>query len=404
MRKLGLLLGLSLLLFACNYSDKGAAISTNLPSTNLEGKVIEHPNVTISGVIKNGANQTVVLMASQGNAFKEISKTETNDKGQFVLKGAIEEIGLYQLKLDSSRTSNGLIKSVPLTLVPDDEVTIYLNNDDSYGYTAKYEGTEWASSLNGYMNQMSKFVDWQKSITPEQQKDRDALIQMLIEHKSVIDDFVKQEIEKNPTNPANVLLMTNLMPMMGYEYYNEAYITPLKSLQKAFNKAYPNATVTATLTKEIPRIEKEFKSYQLYRIQHIAPEIALPNPKGDTMKLSSLKGKYVLIDFWASWCGPCRRENPNVVAAYKKYHDKGFEIYSVSLDDNKQKWVQAIQQDGLIWNNHVSELKKWNSQVAQEYGINAIPHSILINPEGKIIAENLRGASLLQKLASIYGS
>lgn len=130
------------------------------------------------------------------------------------------------------------------------------------------------------------------------------------------------------------------------------------------------------------------------------PEIDLPNPDGENVPLSSLRGKVVLIDFWASWCKPCRMENPNVVAAYNEYKDKGFTVYGVSLDRTKNAWVNAIAQDGLTW-THVSDLKFWNSVAAKDYGVSGIPFAILIDQEGKVIGKNLRGRALQQKLAEV---
>jgi peroxiredoxin len=127
------------------------------------------------------------------------------------------------------------------------------------------------------------------------------------------------------------------------------------------------------------------------------------NPQGKPVKLSSFRGKYVLLDFWASWCGPCRAENPNVVSVYAKYHPKGFDILSVSLDrpGDKDKWLSAIQGDKLTW-THVSDLQFWNNAVAKEYGITSIPQNFLIDPNGKIIGKGLRGDELTKKLSEIF--
>ena len=131
-----------------------------------------------------------------------------------------------------------------------------------------------------------------------------------------------------------------------------------------------------------------------------APELAYENPNGKKLKLSSLKGKLVLIDFWASWCGPCRRENPNLVSAYQKYtkknfkQGKGFEIYSLSIDSKQKAWVNAINKDELFWQFHVSDLGGWQSEGSNKYGIRKIPSNVLIDGKGIIIAKNLKGAAL----------
>ena len=134
-----------------------------------------------------------------------------------------------------------------------------------------------------------------------------------------------------------------------------------------------------------------------------APEIAQTDTAGVVRKLSDLKGKVVLIDFWASWCGPCRKENPAVVAAYKKYREKGFEVFSVSLDQDKGRWISAILQDGLVWSNHVSDLRGWQNEVAAKYSITSIPRTVLLDRNGIITDHNLRGEALEKKLKEIFG-
>jgi peroxiredoxin len=131
-----------------------------------------------------------------------------------------------------------------------------------------------------------------------------------------------------------------------------------------------------------------------------APQLSLPDVNGKEIKLSSFRGKYVLVDFWASWCGPCRRENPNVVEAYNKYKNKNFTILGVSLDQEKSEWLKAIQHDDLSW-THVSDLKYWNSKAVSIFNFNGIPFNVLVDPEGKIIAQSLRGSELDAKLDEV---
>lgn len=151
------------------------------------------------------------------------------------------------------------------------------------------------------------------------------------------------------------------------------------------------------------QISKNLELVKNRLIGGTAPEIRLPTPEGDTLSLEDYRGKYLLVDFWASWCGPCRRENPNVRRVYAAYKDKGFEILGVSLDRSEANWLKAIEQDKLPW-KHVSDLKQWKSIAAKTYGVHSIPYTVLIDPDGKIIAKRLRGAGLEKELERLLGS
>lgn len=172
----------------------------------------------------------------------------------------------------------------------------------------------------------------------------------------------------------------------AFVHYSERFIK---------ETAAENSPYRQELAAEIQKIKSRVVGAE-------APEINLPTPEGDSLKLSTLRGKIVLIDFWASWCGPCRRENPHVKAMYQKYKDQGFEILGVSLDRDKAAWIQAIEKDGLTW-PHVSDLNYFQSVAARTYGVNAIPHTVLLDKEGKIIANKLRGRLLEAKLEELFG-
>jgi thiol-disulfide isomerase/thioredoxin len=165
-------------------------------------------------------------------------------------------------------------------------------------------------------------------------------------------------------------------------------------LAKRYLQEYPGPAATTFIASFTPGPPS---------VGEIAPEIELANREGVMEKLSSLRGKVVLIDFWASWCGPCRQENPTVVKAWNRFAPKGFTVFSVSLDQSKDKWLAAIAKDGLVWNNHVSDLRGWQSAGAAAYRVNSIPATFLLDQNGKIIAKNLRGPALERKLEELLG-
>ncbi len=199
------------------------------------------------------------------------------------------------------------------------------------------------------------------------------------------------------------------------------FLATQKKAKARLDQTHPTLEITQTYGEFLAMVEQQYqemRSQELIQVGNMAPDINLPGPNGKSYSLSGLKGKVVLVDFWASWCGPCRRENPNVVSVYNKYKDKGFTIFSVSLDgvddgirqrvsspqeiqnmvqSTKQNWIAAIQTDKLTWEHHVSDLKRWDSAAAALYGVRSIPRAFMVDREGKIVNTNIRGAEMLEQ-------
>ena len=200
---------------------------------------------------------------------------------------------------------------------------------------------------------------------------------------------MEQLVDKNPDQLMSAFLVTY------FEQAFDQYAPLYKKVRDALIGRYPNNDFVRHL---------DDKLRSSIGVGMEAPDIALADADGNIRHLSSLRGKVVLVDFWASWCRPCRMENPNVVRLYQRFHDKGFEIFSVSLDNNRGAWLKAIADDHLDWPNHVSDLKGWQSAGGKLYGIQSIPATVLVDAEGRVLARNLRGAELERKLTEIFGN
>ena len=312
-----------------------------------------------------------------------------NSKNEFEKRIKLKQPGYYQLNFYNNQVISVILDHSDLTVDVD---------GNGPGGNASVKGSPDVDLINRI----------QKLIAEAQQSEEAKAIEAEFQTVSQLNDQKKIEevqqrymalIERANNEAAEIL--RSQPPSLGLIHLlqNAGVLDPDKYVSLYIDAA-------AKFEKEWPEVEfaKEFVAFvaklKATAIGQPAPEISLPDPSGKIVSLSSFRGKYVLVDFWAKWCGPCRRENPNVVKAYNQFKGKNFDILGVSLDRTKADWLQAIQEDGLVW-NHVSDLKYFESRAAQDYNINGIPFSILVDPSGKIIAKNLRGSELQKTLESV---
>jgi thiol-disulfide isomerase/thioredoxin len=333
----------------------------------------------VGGKLQNAANQTVALdQIYLNNTTNAVGTGTTDANGAFSIqtKEALKE-GIYRLRVGQ--------KGIFLVLDGKESSTVAVEGDlntlDKYDY--KIKGAEQSSAIADILK---------KVLSGEQQADA---------------------FEKFAATASNPMAAAFMAMQLGSNV-NEETLKLHHSIQEKMKAMYPSSAYSVHYANFITQLEtsKKMNSGEgTLKVGDVAPDISLPDPKGVVRSLSSLKGKVVLLDFWASWCGPCRKENPHVLEVYKKYKDKGFTVFSVSLDGmdersrasaqtpqdledalniTKKKWIDAIAQDKLEWENHVSDLHYWESAPARVYGVSSIPNTFLIDKEGKIAIINPR--------------
>lgn len=351
-------------------------------------------NFHIEGTIKNAANQEIRIEAQAQTGAIIVAKGKTESDGSYEIEGNIPGMGIYSMTIGSDNRN-----AIALTLEKNDQVTIS-GDLATFSIAPKISGTRWAKPLTTYMSLFNRFAKQQMEITMIE-TDPNRQLALFEQLRLPILKFAQQQVNKEPGNPVNIILASSLFPSQesGFLNWNPNNMEVLVKMGRAFDHEHADSPLTKMLNEQIGMIQAEFESYQQNNSGELsAPEITAKNPAGKELSLSSLKGKVVLVDFWASWCAPCRKENPTVVKMYNKYHAKGFEIFSVSLDQDATAWKTAIQKDGLRWTNHVSDLMGWESPIVKQFGIQGIPYTILINKEGKIVGVGLRGLDLERKL------
>jgi len=354
-------------------------------------------NLLSSGQIQGAGGLQLFLEAPSDRGVISVAQTEINADGSFELPANIPGLGLYNLRISDLKSS-----TLWLPLQPNNQITIQCQLND-FGFKPGIKGVKWASNYAKLMLATQTFETQQNELQQNPQKlGQDAIEQAYASARSKYEAFCAKTIEQDLSSPLNIMLSMNLLPTTGFEDWNAAHLKTLEKLSKAFAENYPGQAASQNMQAQYAQIEDAFFAYtQMTNGSMAAPDITLPDPSGRSHSLSALQGKYVLIDFWASWCGPCKSEMPNVIAAYNKYKSKGFTVFSVSLDEDPTKWKEAIQTWGMTWPDHVSDLQGWKSDLPQRFQFDGIPYTVLLNPEGKIIGTNLRGKKLQDKLAQI---
>ena len=381
MRKSVLPVLLVFLLFSCNNKDKNS--------------------FTVSGTLQNASSKVVYIEESNLTSGEKKVKdsADIGSGGKFSLKVDAVEEGVYNLRLQND--------APPFATIINDASKINVDADfnkqfDFYSVT----GSKDSKAIQEYLAKVSEMqrdkftIAFQADSIKKNNGDSVLAESLKAKQKQITNElkaYTQQIVQQSQKAPLAFFVLATYQGWASNPNYkmngfsSQELIGLLNEMVNKFPGRTDIAGVRNGLESQIPKTLWVGKP---------APEISLPDTEGRTVTLSSFRGKYVLVDFWASWCGPCRRENPNVVEAYSQFRNKNFTILGVSLDKQKEAWEKAIVEDNLNW-THVSDLKYWQSEIVPVYQVSSIPFNVLVDPDGKIIAENLRGYALEQKLQEI---
>lgn len=361
----------------------------------------------ISGTLTSSVSgEYIFLDELRSNDLITVDSAIISEDGKFSLVQEIKASSFFLLKINENNFLTMLIE-------PGEKISLVASYD-SLNFPISVSGSKGTESmveynriLRGTINKMTELNDiyMQNVNSPELPSIMASLDSTAQSYLSDINTYTKSYIDKNLNSLVSLVALYQQVAPSVYILNPVTDLQYFLKVDSAMSKLYPDYEPVISLHEQVQEMAASIKGeagIPALNGKTEAPQIALPSPAGDTIRLSSTRGSIVLLDFWAAWCAPCRQENPNLVKAYNQYHSKGFQIFQVSLDKTREAWIQGIQDDKLDKWIHVSDIQYWNSIVVPLYKIESIPSNFLLDKEGNIIASNLRGEQLQIKLAEIF--
>ena len=356
----------------------------------------------ITGVMPGGSNSSLLIQKIYPDRFVSVDSTRLDENGAFAVELKVDYPGFYALRNEQNNYITVLCKG------NGDTVKVYTDyhNFNNYNLEGSKELEEIEDLNNKTKDFLNEIAEYARILEDSSSSRNYSDIRSEIDRKyrqafTELKEYSRDFIQRNQGSLVSLLALTNQLGRNFYVFHPVKDYEIFRQTDSLLIEKYPESEPVREIHAQLERIRLEqAKEKNMLTRGEQAPGFSLQNPEGKTISLDDFKGQLVLIDFWASWCQPCRRENPELVEVYNRYRTEGFTILGVSLDRKREDWIQAIETDKLDW-HHVSELNYWNSTVAERYGVKSIPSNFLLDQNGTIIAINLGPAELDKKLDEI---